>query len=86
MAIVQQIVDNKGIDRVVTYGWWQRFCERHPNVTLKSVVPLSYSRANAATKEVLDRYFDILYDYLDANNILDKPGAIYDFDETGLLS
>ena len=85
IAIVQEIVDSKGIDRVVIPGWWQRFSECHPNVTLNSAIPLSHCRAKAATKEVLDSYFDILHDCLEANGMLDKPGAIYNCNETGLL-
>lgn len=29
LAIVQQIMESKGIDREVSHGWWQRFCQRY---------------------------------------------------------
>ena len=34
ISIVQQICDSRGIDAVVSHGWWERFCGRHPNVSL----------------------------------------------------
>lgn len=84
LTIVQQITDSKGINAVVTKSWWNWFAERHPSLTLKSAVPLTLSRAKAGSKEVLDRYFDILQDCLKENGILNNPAAIYNCDETGL--
>ena len=84
LAIVQNVIDKKGIDAIVTTGWWQRFIQRHPEMTLKSAVPLSLPRAKAGSKEVLSRYMDILYNCLDENGILNNPAAIYNCDETGL--
>lgn len=60
------------------------FFQRHQNVTLKSAVPLSFSRTKAATKEVLNSYFDILHYCLVAHDIIDKPGEIYNCNETEL--
>ena len=42
LTVVQEIINNKGIDAVVTKGWWQGFRKRNPKLTLKSAVPLSY--------------------------------------------
>ena len=33
LHLVQQIVDDKGIDIIVTYGWWERFRKHHPSLT-----------------------------------------------------
>ena len=84
LTIVQQIVNSKGIAADVTKGWWDRFVKRHPSLTLKTAVPLTLSRAKAGSKEVLDRYFDILQDCLEENGILNNPAVIYNCDETGL--
>ena len=54
LAIVQQIVENKGINRTVSTGWWQRFCQRHTEVSLHTDVPLSLSRAMATDSDGLD--------------------------------
>ena len=44
---VQEIVESKGKNTVITPGWWQSFCKRHPDLTLKSAIPLSTARAKA---------------------------------------
>ena len=84
LAIVQQIVEDKGITANVTEGWWQRFHGRHPRLTMKSAVPLSYVRAQANDEDVLRRYYDMLHECMTTNDILNKPSAIFNCDETGL--
>ena len=82
LALVQQII--KGIYANVSNGWWERFCQRHPNITLRAAVPFSLARAQASDSEVLSKYFDMLEECLQQNQILDKPGLIFNCDETGL--
>ena len=84
LAIVQQIIENKGIDRKVSHGWWQRFCQRHKDLSLRTAVPLSLSRAKATDSECLERYCDMLEDTLKKNNIFNNPMRIYNCDETGM--
>ena len=83
-AIVQQIIDNKGIKTTITNGWWERFCQRNPQVTLRTAVPLSYARAMASDRAVIDKYYDTLEDTLKSNDIFDKPGNCFNFDESGI--
>ena len=83
-ALVQQIVDNKGIQTTITNGWWERFCQRHSNIALRSAVPLSYARAMATDGDVLARYYDMLEECLKDNGIFNTPQRIYNCDETGL--
>ena len=84
IALVQQIVHNKGITTTVTNGWWERFLKRHPQLTLRVAVPLSYARAMASDPEVIDRYFDMLEDCLQSNGLLNKAPCIFNCDETGV--
>jgi len=84
LALVQSIIDSKGIKRAVTRGWWQRFCIRHNDVALRTAVPLSVVRAMATDKDVLDRYFTMLLDTFTENKVLYKPTQIYNCDETGM--
>ena len=84
IAKVQTIVDSKGKNSLVTNGWWQSFNKRHPELTLKSGIPLSLARAKATDAEVLDRYFTMLHECLIKYDILNKPSRIYNCDETGL--
>ena len=34
LTLVQQILDSNGIQTKVTNGWWKRYCQRHPKLTL----------------------------------------------------
>lgn len=45
LAPVQQILDKKGILRMVTVGWWQKFCQTHEVLALPSAASLSVQRA-----------------------------------------
>lgn len=85
LALVQRIIESKGItSRTVSNGWWERFIQRNPRLTLRSPVPLSMARAAATDPEILSRYFDTLEVTLKTNEILDDPRCIYNCDETGL--
>ena len=84
IALVQLIVDQKGIKRSVTHGWWQRFCERHKEISLCTAVPLAIARAKATNHETIGRYFDMLEDTLKENGIFNNPMRIYNCDETGM--
>ena len=83
LFLVQQILDSKGIDTTVTNGWWERFCQRHPDMTLRVAVPFSFARAMATDTEVLNRYFDMLEECLRENGIFNKPSSIFNCDECG---
>ncbi len=83
LAIVQQYMIKKQINRMVSNGWWQKFCSRHPYITLRSAAPLAMPRAKAADRTVLDKYFTILKSALSDNCLLDKPRQIYNCDESG---
>ena len=84
LLLVQQIITEKGIDANVSNGWWERFCQRHPSITLRAAVPFSLARAMATDSEVLNKYFDMLEECLQHNKIFDTPGQIFNCDETGL--
>jgi hypothetical protein len=84
LALVQLILASKGITSSVSNGWWERFCQRNPAITLRSAVPLSLARAAATDPEMLSRYYDALEECLHNNEIFDEPNAIYNCDETGL--
>ena len=60
MAIPQRVVEDKGSNRVVSNGWWETFCRRNPNISLRASAPLSIARAKATDPEMLFRYFDLL--------------------------
>ena len=84
LALVQNVVESKGINKIVTRGWWQKLCQRHKNVTHRMAVPLSIARAMGSDQNVMNRYFDMLTDTLKSNGLLHKPELIYNCDETGM--
>jgi len=83
-ALVQQMLNKKKIEANVTNGWWERFQSRHPNITTRVAVPLSVARAKASDPVVLKGYFDMLEECLKENKIFDKPGCIFNCDESGI--
>ena len=84
LALVQEIVESKAIDTTVTNGWWERFCQRHPEITFRAAVPFSIARAMATDTDVLDRYFEMHEECLQKNKILNKPSCIFNCDESGM--
>ena len=73
------MIDSKGLVASVS-----RFVQQHPMLSLQTAVPLSLARAMATDGVVLDKYFDMLENCQTQNTTFDKPGAIFNFDETGL--
>ena len=78
------MLERKGIGACVTSGWWQCFCRRHPNLTLRAPASLSKARHNASDPEIVKRYFDLLEQTMVENDLLDKPGQIFNVDESGM--
>ena len=84
LSLVQRIVTEKGNEVSVSNGWWERFKQRHPQLTLRTPAPVSFSRAAATDSEVFENYFNLLEETLKANDIFDKPASLFNFDESGL--
>ena len=85
-SILERTLKKKGSlhDHFNGEGWWIRFMERYPRLSLRSTDALSRMRANAITKENMDHYFTLLRQTLTDNNLLDKPAYIYNMDESGM--
>ena len=56
LTIVQTVVAKKGVNAVVSHGWWESFKRRHSNITIRTAEHLSYCRAVASSPKVLDSY------------------------------
>ena len=65
IALVEGILETRGLDGSLTCGWWDGFKARHPPLSLRQVSLLSYSRAVASDRDVIDRYFDLLEETLE---------------------
>lgn len=70
IALVQQVVDAKKINRVVTEGWWASFNRRYGNLTLWTAEKLSYVRAVASNPDILDHYYSLLQKTLLDNDLM----------------
>ncbi len=84
MAVVQGVLNSKGVLKTVSNGWWERFCHRHPNLSLRTAAPLSLVRAQAPDPEMISRYFDLLEQTLNENDLSGKPGQVFNTDESGM--
>ena len=69
---------------MVTFGWWQKFCQKHEVVTLRSAASLSVQRAIASDSDAVKLHFDTLEDTLKGNGILNKPMHIFNCHEIGM--
>ena len=68
----------------VTKGWWESSPKCHPQLTLRCPETLCYAWAITSSREVIDDYFDLLEETLAQNNLTNKPGQIFNCDESGL--
>ena len=61
-AVVAAIVAKKlGVDCVtVSHGWWDRFRQRHPHLSMRAGETLAYRRATATNPETINNYFNQL--------------------------
>ena len=68
----------------VTHGWWQKFKERNPSVSLRSGDSTAAVRLDAVNEENMNNYFDMLKDVFDKGDFWNHPEAIYNMDESGM--
>lgn len=66
------------------YDWLQLFLSRHPDLSIRKAEGLSMARSLALNKEEVFSYFNLLEQVLNENELFDKPGSIFNVDETGL--
>ena len=56
----------------------------HKHISLRTGERLPYVRMQSSTPRIINNYFDLLYDTLSSNNLLEKPCLIFNVDETGM--
>ena len=86
-AMVEQTARDKQIlkKEKISDGWFRRFLERQPHLTLRKGDRTAAVRMNAMKNtSALDNYFILLKSILYDNNLQDKPGQIYNMDESGI--
>ena len=65
-------------------AWFEGFVRRHPQLTIRSPQPLSYSRAVCANQDTITDFFGKLGAIYGKLNLVSKPMQIYNCDETGV--
>ena len=65
-------------------GWWHRFLERHPELSVHKGDALALSRAAAVTGDNMRQYYSLLKATLEEYGTLNCPNQIYNIDESGM--
>ena len=87
---VQYIAGNIAVDKgkkdtpSISYGWFQKFFQRQPQLSYRKGDPTANVRMNCLNKEVIDDYFALLKEVLTDNQLINSPARIYNVDETGI--
>ena len=83
---VEMVEKSKGVLRKdkISNGWWKRFVERQPEVSLRRADSTAHIHMDSVNKESISYYFDLLESTLTENSLIDSPGQIYNMDKTGM--
>ena len=86
MSIAESVANDKGVSRgtKISEGWWRRFLECQPKLTLRRGDPTAHVRMDAINEDTLDQYFSLLKDVMEEHSLYDKPSQIYNIDESGV--
>jgi len=57
LGLVQEIVYSKGLERSISNGWWEKFNQSQPHITLRAPMSLTHVRALASDHDVINRYY-----------------------------
>lgn len=64
--------------------WFRSFYRRHPDLSIRKPEGVSVGRSQGMNRVDVGNYFKLLQTTLEQNELFDKPGSIYNVDETGL--
>ena len=86
MGLVRKTLAAKqaSLDNFKGKGWWQRFLERWPKLTLRKGDALAQVRAEATNAQTLSEYFKLLEETLTKNCLKNCPSLIFNMDESGM--
>ena len=86
MSIVQSVASDKGVLKgsKITVGWWRRFCQRQPDLSLHRGDATAHVCMNAVNQDTMNQYFSLLNDVMSEHELHDKPSQIYNVDKSGI--
>lgn len=64
--------------------WFKGFLRRNKELSIRRSEGLSLARAKGMNREEVKHFFTLLQQILTSHNLLDKPGKIFNVDETGI--
>lgn len=64
--------------------WLHLFLSRHPELSIRKSEGVSQARVLNMNRQAVKSYFALLQDLLIRHNLVNKPGNIYNIDESGL--
>ena len=84
--VVEDYMKSKGhkMSTGLTNRWWNLFIKRWPELSLWKGDSFAVVCEHASSCEVFESYFNLLDDVLTKNMLKDKPGQIYNCDESGM--
>ena len=85
--IAESVAREKGVLRCkrISDGWFRRFLERQPKLCLRKGDSTAGVHMDAMSdQDALDSYFKLLNEVMEKHNLMDKPGQIYNVDESGM--
>lgn len=71
-------------NRMAGFDWLQSFLRRNPKLSIRKSEGISKNRALGMNKSVVKEYFDLLEKTMIENDLVNKPGNIFNMDESGL--
>lgn len=84
-AVRHNLKHNFNIDaKMAGEDWFHRFMLRNHNVIIRKPEGLSKARINGMQEEKVKRFYEVLQQVIDDNNLQGKPECIYNQDEIGL--
>lgn len=72
------------IKKKAGYDWLQLFLSRHADLSVRKAEGVSNARAVGLNKTVVEEYFSVLENVLTEYQLFEKPGNIFNIDESGL--
>ena len=84
--IAESVAKHEGVLKAtrISDGWWRRFLERNPQLSLHSGDSTAGVRMDALNRETINNYFDLLQELNDEFGFDEHPDTIYNMDETGM--
>ena len=90
MKLVESYIIKKGITlednrgSKLSNGWWVRFLQRWPKLSLRKGDSFAVVREEASSYDVFKSYFDLLEDVMMEHGLKGRPSQIYNCDESGM--